>query len=81
VYSVCAVLRHCPYLFVYLHTQLLMLDSEAELNEVVAQRGWNVNHSQLTFPSEGSSSASARVPAKNVLIQTLNYASELERIV
>lgn len=60
-------------------SNLLLLDSEAKLQDIVTQRGWSVEGNELLFPQEPD--VSLDVPSARVIEHTLFYATELERIV
>ena len=64
--------------------KMLMCESPEQLAEYIAvrdtERGWSVHGSTLTFDSLGGDSSSA-VLSEQLIVRSLEYAKELERIV
>ena len=63
--------------------QVLMLASDAELDALVAARGWAVRDGSVVFQARERPEpcAAKDIPSMQVITQTLGYAKELERIV
>jgi len=60
-------------------TKLLMFKSDAETSDYVTKRGWLVSDSQVILPKPED--RSLEIPSLKITRQTLEYATELERIV
>lgn len=61
---------------------LLMTESDAEFNDLVAQEGWEVKDGVLNLDAGRTESQAAdSIPSLRVIGDMLNYAKELERIV
>eukprot|EP01089_Gocevia_fonbrunei_P007112 TRINITY_DN18153_c0_g1_i1.p1 TRINITY_DN18153_c0_g1~~TRINITY_DN18153_c0_g1_i1.p1 ORF type:complete len:239 (-),score=54.44 TRINITY_DN18153_c0_g1_i1:27-719(-) len=59
--------------------QLLHIDNNEALIKYAKERGWNVNGDSISFGTEEEEKK--EIPSTKLVLQTLGYAKELERIV
>jgi len=60
--------------------QMLMFESKEEVMDHVEKRGWKISEGTIKF-AQKADDAALNIPAKGLIVQTLNYATEMERIV
>jgi 26S proteasome regulatory subunit N12 len=61
-------------------TEMLMLSSVQETQAYIAKRGWGIHGDQIVFAS-GDQRGDKEYPARDVILNTVFYAKEMERIV
>lgn len=61
-------------------TEMLLLNNPAEAQAYASARGWSVQNNAFVFSKAGQGGA-AEYPARDVILNTIFYAKEMERIV